>query len=171
MEKPTHASVTEVRCSCGYLERAADHPQSPIVFDVELNEFNIEYPDPDDPDSINKATLRIYHCPFCGGVAPESKRGQLFAHLAFDEEQRICELVRGIRTLDEAIEKFGPPDDDNPSGLLESHPAADGRGPSRERFRTLTYANLSESAEVCLADSRTGAVKLILHGKYLGKPS
>ena len=43
MQKPTFASVTDVPCSCGHMERAAHNPDSPIVFDKDLNEFNFEY--------------------------------------------------------------------------------------------------------------------------------
>src|SRR5438552_3640751 len=39
MTKPTHASVTDQPCSCGFLQEAADDPDSPIVYDAQLNEF------------------------------------------------------------------------------------------------------------------------------------
>lgn len=44
MAKPTFASVTNQPCECGYLQRAADAPDLPIVYDARLNEFNLVYP-------------------------------------------------------------------------------------------------------------------------------
>lgn len=41
--KPSFASVTTVACTCDYLQRAAEEPFSPIVFDAEVNEFEITY--------------------------------------------------------------------------------------------------------------------------------
>ena len=87
MSKPTFASVTEQPCTCGFLERQADDPASPIVFDARLNEYHFEYPSPcaggDCPTA--KAEMMIYHCPFCGGAAPVSKRASLFT--AFTPEE------------------------------------------------------------------------------------
>ena len=71
MAKPTVKSVTDQSCTCGYLQRAADDPDSPIVYDPQLNEYDFEYPSPCGPREYGKASayLMIYHCPFCGGAA------------------------------------------------------------------------------------------------------
>ena len=102
MAKPTPKSVTEQPCTCGYLQRAADDPDSPIVYDPQLNEYDFEYPSPCGPRECGKASayLMIYHCPFCGGVAPESKRGRLFAAIPRAEEGRLYGLLRGVKTLE-----------------------------------------------------------------------
>jgi hypothetical protein len=172
MAKPTHVSVTQEPCACRYLERAADDPRSPITYDPELDEYNFEYPSPcaDAACGAGKASLRIYHCPFCGGAAPPSKRGLLFAVVAPAEERRLYKLLGGIKTLDEALQTFGPPDDDNPYGLTERGPEREATGPTVESFRTLRYSGLSESADVHIAESRTGGVHFWLQGKYLGRP-
>jgi hypothetical protein len=39
--KPTFASVTTIPCKCGYLERASDEPEIPIVFDARVNEYHV----------------------------------------------------------------------------------------------------------------------------------
>jgi hypothetical protein len=172
MTKPTHASVTEELCSCHYLEHAADNPRSPIVYDAKLNEYNFEYPSPcgDGTCEAGKASLRIYHCPFCGGAAPESKRGLLFAVILPEEKRRLYKLLGSIKTLDEAVQAFGQPDDDNPHGLTEEQAEREGAGPTVESFRMLRYSDLSETAAVNIAESRTGGVHFWLQGKYLGSP-
>ena len=72
----TFASVTEQPCACGYLQREADDVASPIVFDATMNEYHFEYPSPCANGACDaaKARMVIYHCPFCGGLAPPSKR-------------------------------------------------------------------------------------------------
>ena len=76
MAKPTHTSVTEEPCTCGYLERAADDPTLPIVYDAQLNEYHFKYPSPCAEGECEqaKASLMIYHCPFCGGITSECSR-------------------------------------------------------------------------------------------------
>jgi hypothetical protein len=63
------------RCKCGFLERHAGEPDSPIRFDAQMNEYHFVYPG----SMGGEARMNIYHCPFCGGRAPKSRRGDLFA--------------------------------------------------------------------------------------------
>lgn len=109
MPQPTFASLTDEPCRCGYLPRQADDPRSPIVFDRQLNECNYVYPcAPGDGHCVGATSmLRIYHCPFCGGAAPESKRDLLFAVITAEEEERLTELLRGIKSLDDAVRVLG----------------------------------------------------------------
>ena len=44
MTMPTGASVTEVPCTCGYLERKSLDPDTPVDFDPVTNEFSFTYP-------------------------------------------------------------------------------------------------------------------------------
>ena len=71
--KPTFSSVTDTLCVCGYLERASEEPEVPIVFDAKVNEYHIAN------IGKNGGHRVIYHCPWCGGAAPRSKRASLFA--------------------------------------------------------------------------------------------
>lgn len=170
MAKPTYASLTDQRCECGYLQRAADDPDSPIVYDARLNEFNFEYPSvPGDGDEGTKSMLRIYHCPFCGGAAPESKRDLLFAAVTLEEENRLGELLTGIKTLDDAIRKLGDPDRDEPDGVTQKTPERDGNPPIIESFRSIVYCGLSNTADVHIIDYRQNGVGIRLQGKCLGQ--
>jgi hypothetical protein len=162
--KPTHASVTDAPCKCGYLERASDEPMVPIVFDEQTNEYHIE--------NVGDAGHRvIYHCPFCGGAAPPSKRGSLFATITQDENSRLIALATGFKTVKQAVAKLGTPDDDMPAGLGMGSKPTEGEAPTFTSYRTLTYKGLSETADVVLIDyGPEHGLRVTLRGKYLGKP-
>jgi hypothetical protein len=170
MAKPTFASVTEQLCACQYLADAAADPQAPIVFDPKLNEYNFEYPSPcsDEGCAVGKASLRIYHCPFCGGAAPKSKRDLLFAGISPKEQRRLNGLLTGIKSMEDAFRVLGPPDHDDPHGLTVLQPEREGTAPTRQSYRSLTYSQLSETAEVMLTDNLPGGVHVALQGKFVG---
>jgi hypothetical protein len=132
------------------------------VFDPELREYDIETRD--------GGRLRIYHCYFCGGAAPRSKRASLFATIPQDEEDRLRELTSGFATLADVIRRFGKPDDDMPTGVGTKTRAKGGKPPTIKSYRLLRYSNLSKTAEVEFVDygPETG-VRATLQGKYIGK--
>ncbi|MCX7424952.1 MAG: hypothetical protein NTW96_04905 [Planctomycetia bacterium] len=109
-ERRTHASVTDVPCTCGYLERAADDPANPIAFDERTFEYQFTY---QESDHEGRSMLVIYHCPFCGGAAPESQRHRLFAAIPTTEEERLAQLLAPIETMQQAIDVLGPPQMDD----------------------------------------------------------
>ncbi len=168
VDRPTHASVTDVACSCDYLQKAADNPRNPIVFDARTNEYQFSY---QEQECDGPSTLIIYHCPFCGGVAPASKRDLLFAAIPQEETERLFELLRPIGTMAAAISAFGEPDRDEAAGEVRSRPEKNGKPPIVEHFRTLVYAGLSSVAEVWIVERPDGGVHCHLEGKYVGGPS
>ena len=109
MTGPTFASVTDQPCKCDYLQRRAADPECPIIFDDRVGEYQFTY---QKPGAEGLSTLVIFHCPFCGGAAPESKRDLLFALIPSEEEERIATLLRPIHSLDDAIKLLGTPDYD-----------------------------------------------------------
>lgn len=115
--------------------------------------------------------LRIYHCPFCGGAAPESKRDLLFGVITAEEEGRLKELLRGIKSLDDAVRVLGVPDRDEPHAVTQRAPEDNGKPPVTENFRLLVYSQLSETAEVWITDYRERGLGIRLRGKYVGLPS
>jgi hypothetical protein len=173
MAKPTFASVTEELCTCGFLQEEADNPSSPIVYDSQLNEYHFEYPSPcaDGERGPDKAMLMIYHCPFCGGAAPDSKRDLLFAVIPVEEERRLYQLFHGIKTLNDAIQVLGPPDQDNPHGVKQTKPERAGTAPTVAYFRTLWYSRLSTVAEVFVEDYGSDGVHFRLQGKHIAPPA
>ena len=161
-DRPTFASVTAAQCKCGYLRRAADDPREPIVFDRLTGEYHFRFRE---GDASGYSTLVIYHCPFCGGAAPRSKRALLFHVVPPDEERRLTRLLDGITTLRSAIRKLGKPEYDNPRGTGVQKPEYPGRAPTMQWFRTLRYEKLSKVADVWFTERADGRASWRLQGK------
>lgn len=170
MTKPTFASATDRPCECGYLPRSADDPDLPIAFDTLTGEYQFKYRERLG-DQDGAAMLVIYHCPFCGGAAPKSKRELLFAVIPENERERLSKLIVGIKTLGDAARILGPPDDDLASGVTRRSPEDPGRPPTIQNFRVLVYSRLSETAELRITDFHEEGVRFSLQGKYVGPPA
>jgi hypothetical protein len=157
----TFASKTDAPCDCGFLDRAAKDPTLPIEFDAELNEFHVV---------CAQGFMMIYHCPLCGGKAPESLRRDLFQRIPDGEAKRLLGLNRNFKNADEVISALGPPDADQPLGGMEMHPESDGRPPWVTAHRVLVYTHLSEVADLYVSVYPSGGVGFGLQGKYGGLP-
>ena len=107
MAQPNSKSVTTTPCTCGYLERGANDPDSPFVFDESVNEYHFTYKYRD-----RDAQLMIYHCPWCGGMASDSHRASLFHDLNSDSCDETRQKIAACKTLDDVISILGAPDDD-----------------------------------------------------------
>jgi len=151
-----------VPCTCDYLQRAADDPIRPIVFDPTTNEYQFQYRD---EDGRIIGTLIIYHCPYCGGAAPKSKRELLFALIPPDEEARLASLMAPIETMNDALTTLGAPDFDD--YCVSSYPE-DGDTPPVTLYRRLIrYYRLSKIADVAITERSDGKVNWQLEGKFL----
>ncbi len=162
MSKPTFASVTDELCVCDYLQRAADDPESPIIFDEHVGEYQFAY----QVGGEGLATLVIYHCPFCGGAAPESKRELLFAVIPSEEAERIATVLLPIHSLDDAIRILGAPDFDGFTTLREDE--KDDSAPSLKQYRQIRYTRLSSVADIWIEEHPNGKAWWHLQGKYVG---
>src|SRR5258705_9536265 len=96
-------------CDCGALERLSKEPGVPIIYDAALNEYRIRV---SDDNQIN-----MYHCFFCGGRLPKSRRADLFMHITDDERIRLWAMLKDIRFLPDLLAALGPPDRDDPMGV------------------------------------------------------
>ena len=163
-EKRTFASVTTVDCTCNYLESAVRDKDSPIRFDSRMNEFKFEYTSSDGV----KGSLRIYHCPFCGGAAPASLRATLFATIPSAELGRLRTLTANIKTIQDVLDHLGKPDVDHPAGITITTPANGAQPPTTESFRVLTYLGLSDVAEIHITDYVNKGLRVSYQGKYIG---
>jgi hypothetical protein len=164
MPKPTFASVTEQSCTCDYLQKEANDPESPIIFDEPTGEYQFTY---QEPGCEGRSTLVIYHCPFCGGTAPESKRALLFAVIPRAEEERLAEILAPIQTIKDALATFGTPDFD---GFVEVRQhERDDKPSTRAHHRQIRYERLSEVADVWIDECPDGRAFWQLQGKYVGK--
>jgi hypothetical protein len=126
-------------CDCRALDMLVKEQGSPVVFDPKLNEYRIHIRD--------GYEFSMYHCFFCAGRLPKSRRDELFLHVTNDEIIRLKTILKDIKTLPDLLAAFGPPDRDDPMGSSESKRADDG-GDRTTCHRTLTYCRLSPTAEV-----------------------
>jgi hypothetical protein len=162
-KRPTSVSATDAPCKCGYLRRAADDARLPIVFDKFTAEFHFQYRE---ADSTGFSKLVIYHCPFCGGHAPRSKRALLFHVIPPEEERRLAALLDGVASIRGAIRKLGKPDDDSPSGTGVQMREHAGRPMTMQWFRTLRYEKLSKVVDVWITERADGRASWRLQGKH-----
>ncbi|MDA1166376.1 MAG: hypothetical protein O3B13_25045 [Planctomycetota bacterium] len=152
MAQPNSQSVTTTVCTCGYLERSANDPDSPFVFDEAVNQYHFTFPFRDRGD----AQLMIYHCPWCGGVASDSHRGSLFHDLDPKSCDEIIEKTASCQTLDDVIAILGTPNDDEYTGI--KHNEKDGRSPRVDRVRRITFHNLYDEMSVSFEQLVGGSI-------------
>ncbi|WP_425399677.1 DUF6980 family protein [Aeoliella sp.] len=160
--KPTHASVTSVPCTCSYLERAADEPENPIVFHESTGEYQFTYPDSVDGGT---AMLVIYHCPFCGGAAPDSKRPAMFHVVSRTETDRLLTILRACKNVEDVLAALGPPDRDDPTGCSSTTFEEVDCPPQITIERLLVYENLSDVADVHVTERPNGKIGFSISGK------
>jgi hypothetical protein len=159
--KPHSQSVTSKPCGCRYLESAAAEPGTVIVYDDRMGEYQLKRPD-------GSGSGPIYHCPFCGGAAPKSKRASFFARVTWAEVARLKRLTAGIKTVAEAIDKFGTPQQGHPEGMTIQTPASDTEPSKTTSYRVARFTQLSKTADVDLIDYGVKGIKFTFQGKYLG---
>lgn len=151
-------SVTNHSCTCDLLQRTANDPFYPIVFDTATNEYHFTW--------NGGAVLLIRYCPFCGGAAPDSKRALLFAQIPKAEESRLAKLLDGVISMDDALNRFGQPSYDMMS--VSTHDETDDAGPVIAPHRLIQYHEVSEVADIWITELSNGRVHWELHGKYVG---
>ena len=162
--KPNSQSVTTKPCECEYLARTAAEPNSVIVYDERMGEFQFRRPDG------SASGGPIYHCPFCGGATPKSRRESFFAHVTWAEVARLKKLTRGITSVDDAVERLGKPKHDHPEGMTIQTSGSDRQPPATTSYRVVRWDNLSKTADVDLIDYGVKGIKFTFVGKYLGDP-
>ena len=147
-------------CDCQWLERAAHDPDNPIVFDSQLNEYNLK--------TASGHSLRVYHCPFCAGRAPESLRAQMFATVSPEEAERLHKVLQQVHSEADAVRVFGKPTHILDPGGRCTEPERDGRPSYIHLQRTLRYESVSDTAVVDVHIDQYGQTTASLCGKYLG---
>ena len=158
--KPTFASVTTKPCACNWPRDISKEPDNAVRFDESMGEYEFITP--------SGGKLNIYHCPFCGGPMPRSRRAELFAYISEAEVARLDELTRNLASVDEAVRVLGPPETDLAAGRRERNPARGRRPPRIESYRVLTFSRLSDTADVQLIDCGPQGIRFSYVGKYLG---
>jgi hypothetical protein len=145
-------------CECTTFRWMTSQPDFPISYDAELNEYHIV--------GAGDAKVMIYHCFFCGGRMPHSRRESLFHHLSEEEVQRLRDLTKPLNTVAAVIAAFGEPETDDPQGTTVMMPEHMGT-PRTDVYRTLTYSNLSAAVLVQVIVGTDSAVRFSLVPKPL----
>ncbi len=143
-------------CTCGLLAKLADDLKHPVEFDPRLNEYHITRKD-DGGYSL------IYFCPFCGGSAPKSKRAQLFHTLTETERQRLCDLTKTLRTVQDVTSAFGEPD--IRSSMVVCKPEGEGVPETTQSYPVMIYTKLSDTAYVQVKIYPTDRVEITFQTK------
>lgn len=162
----TAASVTEISCTCGYLEGSAADPNLPIRYNPEFNEYSFVWSS--GPDEYGEAY--IYHCPMCGGRAPESRRHEVFAEVPYSEYERLHALTSGLKSVDDAIRVLGDPSRVDEMEIPPGYAApTDRSGNPVWPKRTLTFTEVSELADVQIAVKADNTIEVSCAPKYTGR--
>ena len=144
-------SVTQRSCSCKFLEHALHDERFPVGFDAQVNEYFFEHKMP----SGETLSIRLLHCPMCGGVASRSTRDKLFAALSNDEIQRIHAKVGSYKSVADVERELGSPDVDQKGS------------PDSQIIRILTYKKLSKTADVQFSVYADGRVEGAIAPKHV----
>ena len=131
-------------CDCGWLERAANDPTLPIDFDPHVNEYFLRGGTPGGVESHHI----IKFCPSCGGDAPVSHRGALFEVITPEESMRLSALWKDLRTRQDVIKAWGPPDEEIADGYGETELEVPGKPTRTVKFDLMRYNHLSPMAVV-----------------------
>ena len=148
-------------CDCGVLECASREADHAIRWDENMNEYYIGHG--------KSGRMMVYYCPFCGGRTPKSRRCLLFQTLTDYERQRLCNLTKEIRTLQEVSAAFGEPDIRQPVGCVSTLPERDGKPETTKSYAVMIYSKLSEVADVHVTIYPADLVGFSFQGKAVKK--
>jgi hypothetical protein len=99
----------------------------------------------------------------------------LFHTLTDAERQRLCDLAKDIRTVQEVTSAFGEPDIRQPVGWVSTTPERDGKPETTKSYPVMIYSKLSEVADVHVTIYPTDRVGFSFQGKAVkkheGKPA
>jgi len=170
----TKSNLPVVFCPfCGELiakEKVVD--ESPKTGCEHLRNF-VTMPDPsisyDNANDVYSAvgdeqmSIRLFFCPICGDELPSQKRDQPNIEISAKEKSELMKQFIGIETVQELIEKYGPPDYERPASEDFLYPG--GKKVSIMIPKTLYYDHLSKSIEVVVLELRDGMIDVKLKPK------
>lgn len=164
MDEPIQFPKTKDQCTCGFFELSAADPNSPVRFDRELNEYHVVYFLPGSAE----AAQMLYYCPMCGGAAPPSRRGALFAEVSPAEADRLHALISKVKSVDDVPKILGVSDADKPLDLGGIVWPSTRESEPNPPVRILDFTSLSEVANVQVALFADGSAQASFFPKYLG---
>ena len=149
-------------CGCKWFERAAKDESIPVVFDEMMNEYHLRH-------SNGRGYSLFYHCPFCGGKAPDSLRGTYWTEVSHEESYRLNEITKDIKTPPQLFEMFGEPDKDFEVSGSSTTPGSDDSPPETTLGpRRVVFKGLSDTADVHVRIDRYDRLRFSFMGRYIG---
>ena len=148
-------SKTNSPCDCGWLAGAINDPESGVVFDPESNTILL---------SPGRSEYPLYHCPFCGGVFPDSSQPVWVPIVPKAEFERVEQLIAGLTDADAIISRLGAPDYD---AMMYSHKTRNGalvRDDTSPPTRNIEYYRYSDwlAIEFYITDRRGAEHQLVI---------
>jgi hypothetical protein len=113
--------------------------------------------------------MMIYHCPYCGGSAPKSRRDRLFHTLTDVERDRLVRLTKDMRTLQDVTAAFGEPDLKQPVGMVVTKPERGGKPETTQSYPVMIYHKPSDIADVHVTIYPADRVGISFQGKAVKK--
>jgi hypothetical protein len=149
-------------CGCKWFDRAAKDDSIPVVFNEMMNEYHLQH-------TNGRGHSLFYHCPFCGGKAPDSLRGTYWTEVSHEESYRLQQLTKDIKTPDELFAVLGTPDQDFEIGGSCTSPGSEEEPPEMVLGpRRVVYEGLSDTVNVHVTIDRYGRLKFSYRGRYIG---
>jgi hypothetical protein len=149
-------------CGCNWFPDAAKDDSSPVVFDELMNEYHLKH-------NNDSGYSLFYHCPFCGGKAPETLRGSFWTEVSSEESHRLEQLTKNIKTPKELFVAFGDPDQDHEVGGGYISPGSEDQPPELTLSpRRVVFKSLSETVDVHVSIDRYDRLRFSYQGRYIG---
>ena len=150
------------QCECRWFERAVRDESIPVVFDALMNEYRLVH-------DAGRGYSLFYHCPFCGGRAPDSLRGTYWTEVSLEESHRLQDLTKNIKTPEQLFEAFGNPDQDFEVSGGFTTPGSEGEPPETMLGpRRVVFKGLSDTADVHVRIDRYDRLRFSFAGRYIG---
>jgi hypothetical protein len=140
-------SSSSLACNC-VISNAGD-PICPVKKDEKVGEYQLVR-----KTSSGRSAFVLRHCPWCGQML-DSLRATLFVHVLPEEADRLRGLLKGVRTIGEAISRLGPPDRE---WQCPDDPVRREIYGMRRTLRQLDYRGLSSTGDLLVVEYEGGTV-------------
>jgi hypothetical protein len=141
--------TTTSPCECNWPQRAVTNAWFPVTYDETMGEYQLVL----DCGERGTGSAVLRHCPWCGGVLPESTRDTLFTIPTDEDVADVDRRMKTIETAERMLESLGEPTD-------RSHRAW------RAQY---TYSDTWESLDLVIHEYDDGHLEHGIFGKYKGK--
>ena len=126
-------------CNCNTLRAWARERGTPVKYDPDLNEFQL---------TCRSGYKIFWYCPFCGKSVPRSRRPSLGADV-LNEGEKIRGRLSGLRTRAALVQRFGVPDQEDPTATtFYRRYNSNGKPELISKRRGLTYRSISKKFDV-----------------------